>query len=186
MTPPGRSTGKAKTAKPPSATPPARTTARRKPETAGQAAMNAEHAFKRRDWDPRWLARFQQTCLSFPGVVEAEQFGGPWFKVGKKSFACYGAESAKAHDGHYHGVDGAAFNMTLMDQAALLEDPRFTKTHYIGQHGWVTMAWDEEPDWKEIRQLVESAYRKVAPARLLATSDASAPARSANPKARRP
>jgi len=88
-----------------------------------------------------------------------------------KSFACYGAESEKVGPNEYRAVDGAAFNMTLMDQAALLEDPRFERTPYIGQHGWVTMRWDGEPDWAEVRQLAESAYRKVAGKRLLEELD---------------
>jgi predicted DNA-binding protein (MmcQ/YjbR family) len=136
--------------------------------------MDYDHAFKRRDWSKAWMKRFAAAC-AFPGVVEVEQFGGPWYKVGGlkgKSFACYGAESEKTGPNEYQGVDGAAFNVTLMDQAALLEDPRFEKTHYIGQHGWVTMRWDDEPDWKEVRQLAESAYRKVAGKRLIERLDA--------------
>jgi predicted DNA-binding protein (MmcQ/YjbR family) len=134
--------------------------------------MDEEHAFKRRDWDKRWLARFRGLCLAFPGAEEAEQFGGPWFKVGGKSFACYGAESEKVGPDEYRGVDGAAFNVTLLEQAALLEDPRFTRTHYVGQHGWTTMRWDAEPGWDEVRELLESAYRKVAGKRHLALLDA--------------
>jgi predicted DNA-binding protein (MmcQ/YjbR family) len=135
--------------------------------------MDVEHAFKRRDWNPAWLARFGEVCLSFPEAEEAEQFGGPWYKVGGKSFACYGAESEKAGAHEHRGVDGASLNLTLMEQAALLEDPRFTRTRYIGQHGWVTTRWDGEPDWDEVRELVESAYRKAAKKRHLALLDAS-------------
>lgn len=146
--------------------------------------MDDEHAFKRRDWDKRWMRRFAGLCGTFPEVEETEQFGGPWYKVGGKSFACYGAESEKAGTGH-RGVDGAAFNVTLMDQAALLQDPRFTRTHYIGQHGWVTMRWDGEPDWDEVRDLLESAYRKAARKRHLALLD-EAPARTASAEAKAP
>ena len=38
--------------------------------------MDAEHAFKRRDWRKAWVARFAAAC-AFPDVVEVEQFGGP-------------------------------------------------------------------------------------------------------------
>jgi predicted DNA-binding protein (MmcQ/YjbR family) len=140
--------------------------------------MDLAHAFKRRDWDPDWLARFGSICLSFPEAEEAEQFGGPWYKVGGKSFACYGAESEKAGNGH-RGVDGASLNLTLMEQAALLEDPRFTRTRYVGQHGWVTTRWDGEPDWDEVRELVESAYRKAAKKRHLQALDRQAMAAEA-------
>jgi predicted DNA-binding protein (MmcQ/YjbR family) len=137
--------------------------------------MDEEHAFKRRDWDKAWMRRFAQAC-AFPGVVEVEQFGGPWFKAGAKPFAFYGAASERVGPDRYRGVDGASFNMTPMDQAALLEDPRFVATPYVGKHGWVTMRWDAEPDWGEVRELAESAYRKVAGKRLLAQLDGAASA----------
>jgi len=133
--------------------------------------MDLDHAFKRRDWDPRWMARLARICLAFPETVEVEQFGGPWYKAGKKPFAFYGAESTKDAAGH-HGVDGAAFNLTDLDQSALLQDPRFTRPRYIGQHGWAMQAWSKEPDWGEVRELAESAYRKVANQRMLRALDA--------------
>ena len=140
----------------------------------GKTQMDHDHAFKRRGWNKAWMKRFAAAC-NFPGVVEVEQFGGPWYKAGGakgKSFASYGAESVKVGPNEYEARDGASFNMTLMDQAALLQDPRFERTHYIGQHGWVNLRFDGEPDWDEVRQLAESAYRKVAGKRLLAELDA--------------
>ncbi len=40
--------------------------------------MDAGHDFKRRDWEPKRVARLQRLCLALPEVFEAEQFGGPW------------------------------------------------------------------------------------------------------------
>jgi predicted DNA-binding protein (MmcQ/YjbR family) len=156
-------------AKPERAAPPP---SRTKPKTQ----MDVEHAFKRRDWNGDWMWRLRELCLSFPEAAEVEQFGGPWYKAGGvkgKAFCLYGADSEKVGNG-YRGRDGAGFNMTLMDQAALLEDPRFERPHYIGQHGWVTMRWDRAPDWAEVRDLVASAYRKVANKRMLKALDEAA------------
>jgi len=158
----------------------------RKAASKPRTHMDEVHAFKRRDWDPHLLARFAEICLAFPEAVEVEQFGGPWYKAGKKPFAYYGSESERTPDGEYHGVDGAAFNLTPLDQSAVLEDPRFTRPHYIGHHGWVATRWDREPDWDEVRELALSAYRKVANARQLkaleATQGGSSPPGSASAK----
>src|SRR4051794_35539646 len=102
-----------------------------------KTAMDLAHSFKRRDWDPRWMRRFADLCLLVPEASEVEQFGGPWYKAGKKPFAFYGAESEKDPTGAYHGVNGAGFNVTPLDQSALLQDPRFTRPRYIGYRGWV-------------------------------------------------
>ncbi|MES2155146.1 MAG: MmcQ/YjbR family DNA-binding protein [bacterium] len=133
-----------------------------KGSAAFAAEMAAIKAEKRAAWDLGRLERVRRICMEYPGVVEVEQFGEPWWKVGKKPFASYGAENVR---------DGMAFNVTLMDQSQLLEDPRFERTHYIGQHGWTTMVFGKKVDWAEVEELVDIAYRKVAPKRLTATLD---------------
>ncbi|HUR62627.1 MAG TPA: MmcQ/YjbR family DNA-binding protein [Candidatus Thermoplasmatota archaeon] len=123
---------------------------------AAKASPATKHAGKRHD--PALAARFRRLALSYPEAVEVEQFGEPWFKVGKKAFCTYGAEG---------GQDGASFSLSPMDQSELIKDPRFERTHYIGQHGWTTMRFDGQPDWDEVAQLVDIAYRRVAPRRLV-------------------
>ncbi len=61
--------------------------------------------------------------------------------------------------------------MSLMDQAALLADSRFTKPSYIGKDGWVGLRFDSKTDWGEVAELVESAYRLVANQRQLRALD---------------
>lgn len=145
-----------------------------KPSDAKPAvSAEEEHARRAADWDKRLMARLRKICMAYPGVVEVKQFGGPWWKAGKKSFCTYGAESVKV-DGVWRGRDGAAFNVSLMEQAQLVKDPRFERTHYVGQHGWTTMNFGKKLDWEEVEQLVEDAYRKVAAKKLLAELDAKA------------
>jgi predicted DNA-binding protein (MmcQ/YjbR family) len=123
---------------------------------AAKAAHLTKHAGKQ--YDPALMARFRRLALAYPEAVEVEQFGEPWFKAGKKPFCTYGAE---------HGKDGAAFNVSRMDQAELVKDPRFERTHYIGQHGWTTMRFAGAVDWDEVKELMDIAYRRVANQRML-------------------
>jgi predicted DNA-binding protein (MmcQ/YjbR family) len=139
----------------------------RKPVAAGasssaaaQARHAALHAQKRHD--PKLVARLRAIALAYPEAVEVEQFGEPWFKAGKKPFCAYGAEG---------GHDGASFNVSRMDQAELVKDPRFERTHYIGQHGWTTMRFTPPVAWDEVEELVGIAYRRVANRRMLAKLD---------------
>jgi predicted DNA-binding protein (MmcQ/YjbR family) len=121
--------------------------------------MQALNAQKMAIHDPGRIERLRKICKAYPGVVEVQQFGEPWWKVGKKSFCSYGAEGGK---------DGAAFNVSLMDQSELVKDPRFERTHYIGQHGWTTLTFGRDVDWAEVKELVDIAYRRVAGKKLIA------------------
>jgi predicted DNA-binding protein (MmcQ/YjbR family) len=136
---------------------------------AGSAAFAQEmaqlRAEKRAVWDPGRLERVRRICMAYPEAVEVEQFGEPWWKAGKKPFCSYGAEGLR---------DGAAFNVSLMDQAELIKDPRFERTRYLGQHGWTTMAFGKKVDWGQVEELVDIAYRRVANKRMLAALDGGA------------
>ncbi len=100
--------------------------------------------------------------MGYPEVVETEQFGTPWWKAGKKSFCIYGTDE---------GGSAISLNLTPEDQAVLIEDPRFSKSRYIGQHGWVSMRLTGRIDWGLVEDLVDSAYRKVALKRMLKALD---------------
>ena len=95
-------------------------------------------------------------------VIEAVQFGGPWWKAGKKSFCIYGGEG---------GRSGAAFNLSPDHQADLVNDPRFSPTSHLGHHGWTTMVFERKVDWALVEELVDTAYRRVALKRMLKTLD---------------
>ena len=109
------------------------------------------------------LERMRKLCLAYPEVVEVEQFGHPWWKAGKKSFALYGSSD---------GISGAAFNLPVDQQAVLVEDERFYASHYVGRHGWTSMVMKGRVDWTLVRELIDTAYRKVALKRMLKALDA--------------
>ena len=43
---------------------------------------------------------------------------------------------------------------------------RFFRPPYVGHRGWVGVRLDGEVDWAEVAEVLEDAYRAVAPARL--------------------
>src|SRR5690606_41679613 len=49
---------------------------------------------------------------------------------------------------------------------------RYFRPPYVGGRGWVGVRLDGDPDWDEIAELCEDAYRTVAPPRLVAQLDA--------------
>ncbi len=108
------------------------------------------------------MTRLRKLCLSYPEAVEAEQFGGPWWKAGKKSFCVYGAD---------YGRSGAAFNLSLDQQADLVTDARFAPTRHMGHHGWTSMVFERSVDWALVEELIDSAYHRVALKRMLKTLD---------------
>ncbi len=130
-----------------------------KPKPSTTVELLALRAQKRASWDTGRLERVRGICMAYPETVEVEQFDEPWWKAGSKPFASYGAEALR---------DGMAFNVSRMDQAQLILDPRFMKTRYIGQHGWTTLTFGKKVDWAEVEELVDIAYRRVALRRMVA------------------
>lgn len=87
----------------------------------------------------------------------------PAFRVGKKPFAIAGMQQA---------TRGATLSINLGAdmQHQLLDDARFTRTPYIGQHGWVTIAYDDLVEG-ELAALVLGSFRRVASKKQLAQLD---------------
>lgn len=109
----------------------------------------------------RYLDKFRKLAFALPEVVETESFGHPWFRAGGttgKMIAVFGQE-----EGHWT----ICFKATRREQGIFLEDSRFLKTPYIGQHGWVSLKLDPvKPDWEEVAELLAMSYRNNAPAKL--------------------
>ena len=116
------------------------------------------------------LERIHAICLALPETNERPSHGAPSFFVrDKKVFLMF-------HDDHHgdgrlavwcHAPPGA--------QAALVaSDPEhFFVPAYVGHRGWIGVRLDRGVDWDEVAELVEDAYRMVAPKRLLAELDGS-------------
>lgn len=120
----------------------------------------------RKPQDP--LPQLRELCLAFPEVVERPSHGEPtWFVRGKKTFVMFA---------DHHHDDRVAFWCAAPEgaQAALvaLHPERFFRPPYVGPAGWLGVWLDVPVDWEEIADLVEGAYRKVAPKKLIAVLDA--------------
>jgi hypothetical protein len=117
------------------------------------------------------LERLRGICLGLPETTERLSHGEPTFFVrDKKVFVSYAD--------HHHN-DRLSFwcHAPAGAQQALVEaDPqRFFRPPYVGGRGWIGVYLDVERDeafWQEVAELVEDAYRMVAPRRLLDRLDA--------------
>ncbi|MBS2965686.1 MmcQ/YjbR family DNA-binding protein [Actinocrinis puniceicyclus] len=102
-----------------------------------------------------------------PEAVERLSHGEPtWFIGGKKTFATF--------SDHHHD-DRVAFwcPAPVGAQAHLIAaDPlHYFRPPYVGHRGWIGVYLDVPVDWAEIGELVQEAYRTVAPARLIRRLD---------------
>jgi predicted DNA-binding protein (MmcQ/YjbR family) len=97
------------------------------------------------------LARIRKIGLSLPHTEERIQFGHPFFKVNGKPFAIFSDDT---------GLQ-LSFKVEKESQPIFLQDPRFTRTPYIGQHGWVSLTLPDHPDWEEIEELIRGSYEFV-------------------------
>ena len=117
------------------------------------------------------LTSLRRLCLALPEATERMSHGEPtWFVQDKKVFVTYA-------DHHHNDRLGFWCHAPAGAQKALVEsDPQwFFRPPYVGGRGWIGVYLDVERDeafWEEIAELVEDAYRMVAPRALLARLDA--------------
>ena len=114
------------------------------------------------------LARLRTIVGAWPEVTEKISHGAPTFWGGRKTFVAY-------RDNH-HGDGRLALwiKSTPEAQESLVAvDPEtFFIPPYVGPSGWIGMRIDLAPDWSRAEELLEDAYRSVAPARAIAKLDA--------------
>lgn len=109
--------------------------------------------------DPLLLA-LRPVALGFPEAVEKETWGRPTFRAGK-IFALYGITQEHPH--------ALVFKPEAAERDALLQDPRVLVPPYYGPGGWLALDLAAaEPDWDEVRELLEDSYRQIALRRMLA------------------
>ncbi|MGB8956403.1 MAG: MmcQ/YjbR family DNA-binding protein [Tumebacillaceae bacterium] len=105
------------------------------------------------------LATVRKICMRLPEVAEqVDSFGHISFRVKDKPFVMMGDNES----GY-----SLAIKTLPTTQEILLQQDRFSKTPYIGQHGWVSLNKSEQPDWKEIEELIIEGYLRSAPKRLV-------------------
>ncbi|HEX2220877.1 MAG TPA: MmcQ/YjbR family DNA-binding protein [Gemmatimonadales bacterium] len=122
---------------------------------------------------PSPLTRLRKLCLTLPEAHEVEAWGEPTFRVRNKLFAMYAAPD------NHHGsgrpavwCKAAPGNQALMVHA---EPERYFVPPYVGPSGWVGVWLDRNPEWSEVKDLMEDSYRLVAPRKLVAVLDGRAP-----------
>lgn len=124
------------------------------------------------------VAALRALCGKLPDSEEYVMVHHPAFRVGKKPFVIAGMQ----HEGSSATV---SINLGRDMQHQLLDDQRFQKTPYIGQHGWVTVAYDDLKKG-ELDVLVRESFRRVANKKQLAQLDevATRPPKQTKPKKR--
>lgn len=111
-------------------------------------------------------------ALELPESSERLSHGAPTFFIrAKTSFVMF-------HDDH-HGDGRLAIWCAApagVQSLVVEEDPeRFFVPAYVGHRGWLGLRLDVEVDPDEVAQVVEDAYRTVAPKRQVALLDDQAP-----------
>ena len=99
------------------------------------------------------LARLREICLELPKTSETTTFGHPTFQVGTKTFTVLET---------YKGELSICVKVGKKMQQVFLEDARFYRTPYVGQHGWVSLRASTKLNWKEIEGLVKGSYELVS------------------------
>jgi len=112
--------------------------------------------------------RLRALFLELPEVTERMSHGEPaWFVRAKKGIANF--------SDHHHDDRVALWCAAPpgAQEAAIERDPvRFYRPPYVGGRGWLGVHLDvPDVDWDEIADIVEDAYRCVAPAKLIALLD---------------
>lgn len=104
------------------------------------------------------VATVRKICMRLPEVAEqVDSFGHISFRVKDKPFVMMGEKES-----------GYSLSIKTLPttQEILLQQDRFSKTPYIGQHGWVSLSQTEPIDWNEIEELIIEGYLRSAPKRL--------------------
>lgn len=117
------------------------------------------------------LDRLRALCLALPEATERVSHGEPaWFVRRAPQFASLA---------DHHHDDRLAFWAAApagAQQDWVERDPqRYFRPPYVGTRGWVGVYLDVGVDWDEVADIVEDAYRTVAPRTLTARLDADTP-----------
>jgi hypothetical protein len=105
------------------------------------------------------LTTLRALCLGLPETNERLSHGEPtWFIRDKKVFVSYA-------DHHHDDRLGfwCAAPIGVQETRVDAEPARFFRPPYVGHRGWLGVYLDVPVDWEEIAEVVEDAYRCVAP-----------------------
>jgi len=119
------------------------------------------------------LKGVRSICLALPEVTERPSHGSPaWFVRDKKTIAMF------VDDHHGDGILGiwCAAPPGVQEELVAQEPARFYRPPYVGHRGWLGVRLDVDVDWGEVADILEDAFRCVAPKTLVAKLDADADA----------
>jgi hypothetical protein len=117
--------------------------------------------------DSASLAFVREHCLALPGTSERLSHGAPTFFVGaRRAFVMY----LDNHHGDGRLAIWAAAPDGLQEALVGADPDRYFVPPYVGGRGWLGIRLDRNLAWDEIVNLVEEAYRHVAPLRLIAAA----------------
>lgn len=120
----------------------------------------------RLDRVPDPLPQLRALCSALPEVTERVSHGEPtWFV--RRVFVSY---AGRHHDDRVACWAAAAPGVQA---ARVADDPdHFFVPPYVGGRGWLGVRLDTpDVDWAEVAEVVEDAYRVIAPARLVRALD---------------
>lgn len=117
------------------------------------------------DDDDPVLARVRAIALALPQASEKVSHGRPAFFT-RKVFTYYGGSVKIGGDWEQH-QQAVMVLVPLDERAALREDERSFVPGYLGPSGWTGLDLDENTDWDEVAELIETSYRETAGARLV-------------------
>ena len=115
--------------------------------------------------EDRRLVRLTKICLLLPETTRQLLGSHASFLVRKRIFAYF------LNNHHGDGIVAVTAKVLPGDNEALAaaQPARFYLPAYIGPRGWVALRLDAgKVDWEEVRDLVVTSYRLIAPKRLAA------------------
>jgi len=113
--------------------------------------------------DRKVLERIRRICLALPGVDEGELQGRPLFRVGRRRFAIFNGIGSPPRSRWRTSGRSLHFLAEPSEREALWSDSRFIASPHHGDRGWLSIRFEEVPDWREVAELLDAAYRQVAP-----------------------
>ena len=109
------------------------------------------------------IERVRALCTTLPEVTEKVSHGEPAWFVRKRLFVMFA---------DHHHDDRLAFWCAAppgVQEELVAGDPsRFFRPPYVGHRGWLGVYLDVPLDWEELGEVVQDAYRCVAPKSLAA------------------
>jgi hypothetical protein len=115
------------------------------------------------------LRHVRKICLALPEATERLSHGSPTFFVrDKKTFVMY----LDDHHGDGRLALWCAAPPGTQTELVAADPERFFRPPYVGHRGWLGVRLDRSPDWTEIAEIIQDAYRQVAPKSLIALLDA--------------